>query len=47
MTTGDGGGLRRSYLRTRDRVIHRAGCFAALEQMLDLLVLEDGSFFSH
>jgi len=30
MTTGDGGGPRRSYLRTRDRVIHRAGCFAAL-----------------
>jgi hypothetical protein len=30
MTGGDGQGPRRSYLRTRDRVIHRAGCFAAL-----------------
>lgn len=30
MATGDGPGPRRSYLRTRDRVIHRAGCFAAL-----------------
>jgi hypothetical protein len=30
MTAADGSEPRRSYLRTRDRVIHRAGCFAAL-----------------